>query len=367
MRFSSKRAIIIGSACARKGRSMNVPDWFTEFIWLLCCPLAWMISWVLTALLIRGAPSLGLVDYPNERKVHTQPTPRGGGIAFFVAAMGTPLLFSLGHWQWLFAAGIFGLGLLDDLRPLPWPVRLVIQIALVSVAVLTSLPPAWWLVRVAAILWITAMVNAFNMLDNMDALSGGVAGIAAGILALIALLGESPIRAEWGPFLVLFFALSGFAYFNHPPARIFMGDAGSTFLGFVLGLGSLQLTWRAAGPSWWWLVPPCILAVPCYDLLTVVLLRLSQGRSPFHADKQHLSHRLVGRGLSGWTAVRAIYLLALASGASGVLLYAVSTWAMACVVVGQLVLWWIALAVMEFATKEPSHDAQTQNGGKTRS
>jgi UDP-GlcNAc:undecaprenyl-phosphate GlcNAc-1-phosphate transferase len=156
-------------------------------------------------------------------------------------------------------------------------------------------------------------------------------------------------------------ALLGFLWFNRPPARIFMGDAGSTFLGFALGLGSVQVVWREGGPSWSWLVPPCILAVPCYDLLSVVLLRLSQGRSPFHADKQHLSHRLVGRGLSSWTAVRVIYLFALASGVSGVILYGVRDSLMAGLVVGQLAAWWIALAVMEFAAKEPRHDKKTQD------
>jgi len=306
--------------------------------------------------LIRAAPRLGLVDYPKENRFHTRATPRGGGIAIFVAVGITLLLFALGEWQWFLAAGIFVLGLVDDLRPLPWQVRLVIQLAVAVAAVLLVLPPASWPVRALAVLWITAMVNAFNMLDNIDALSGGVAWIAAAFLAGLTWLGDTPALAEWGPFVVLVGAVSGFLWFNIPPARIFMGDAGSTFLGFVLGLGSVQVVQRTNTEPWWWLVPPCILAVPCYDQLTVVLLRLSQGRSPFHGDKQHLSHRLVRRGLSGWTAVRVIYLLALASGASGVLLYAVSSWIMAAVVVGQLALWWIALALMEFATKEPGHD-----------
>jgi UDP-GlcNAc:undecaprenyl-phosphate GlcNAc-1-phosphate transferase len=106
------------------------------------------------------------------------------------------------------------------------------------------------------------------------------------------------------------------------------------------------------------------LAVPCYDLLSVVLLRLSQGRSPFHADKQHLSHRLAGRGLSNWTAVRVIYLLALASGTSGLILYLVRDGMIVGLIVGQLAIWWIALAVMEFVTKEHRHDTQAQNNGK---
>src|SRR5262249_39514657 len=223
-------------------------------------------------------------------------------------------------------------------------------------AVLFCLPPASWPIRAAAVMWIAALINAFNMLDNMDALSGGVAWIAAGFLAAASLT-----RAEWGPFVILLGALSGFLWFNRPPARIFMGDAGSTFLGFTLGVSSVQVALREGGPPWSPAVPLCILAVPCYDLVSVVLLRLSQGRSPFHADKQHLSHRLVGRGLRGWTAVRVIYLLALAGGASGLILYAVATWTEAGRVVGHLGIWWTALPVTEFAPKESCHVAQTKN------
>jgi UDP-GlcNAc:undecaprenyl-phosphate GlcNAc-1-phosphate transferase len=336
--------------------------------WLFCCPLA--ISWLLTVLLIRWAPRLGLVDYPSERKVHVQPTPRGGGLAIFIAVLVVSYLLSAIGYQTLLGAVILLLGLLDDLRPLPWPIRLIVQFAVSFVSLFLCLPSCPGIVQAAvvwaAVLWITGIINAFNMLDNMDALSSGVAWIASGFLALLAFDGAPKMDGGCGMFLALMGALSGFLWFNRPPARIFMGDAGSTFLGFTIGLGSLQVILRPGGPSWWhWLVPLCILAVPCYDLLSVVLLRLSQGRSPFHADKQHLSHRLVGRGLSNWTAVRVIYLLAVASGTSGVLLYLVRDGIMASLIVGQFALWWIALAVMEFATKEHGHDTQTQNSGKT--
>ena len=92
--------------------------------------------------------------------------------------------------------------------------------------------------------WIAGLINAFNMLDNMDALSGGVAWIAAGFLAVVPWLVGRPAVEEWGPYVILMGALSGFLWFNHPPARIFMGDAGSTFLGFMLGLGSVQAALR---------------------------------------------------------------------------------------------------------------------------
>jgi len=330
--------------------------------WLFGLPLA--ISWLLTALLIRWAPRLGLVDYPSDRKVHVQPTPRGGGLAIFAAVLAVSFQLSVLSSQTLLATVILLLGLLDDLRPLPWPIRLIVQFAVSFFAVFLCLPPCPWFIRAAAVVWIAGLINAFNMLDNMDALSGGIAWIAAGFLAVLSWLGAREAIAEWGMFVALMGALSGFLWFNRPPARIFMGDAGSTFLGFTIGLGSLQVILREEGSPWRWLVPPCILAVPCYDLVSVVLLRLSQGRSPFHADKQHLSHRLANRGLSNWTGVRVIYLLALASGASGVILYVVRDWTTAGMIVGQLAVWWLALAVMEFATKEHRYDTQAQNAGK---
>jgi UDP-GlcNAc:undecaprenyl-phosphate GlcNAc-1-phosphate transferase len=349
---------------------MNVTEWLSAGR-LFFYPLA--LSYLLTMLLIRWALRLGLVDHPNERKVHTRPTPRAGGLAIFAAVTAISYPLSAFSYQMLLGTVILVLGFLDDLRPLPWQIRLIIQLAISSLAVIFCLPPCPWFIRTAAVVWIAGLINAFNMLDNMDALSGGVAWIAAGFLAVVPWLswragGVNPLLppvAEWGTYVILMGALSGFLWFNHPPARIFMGDAGSTFLGFTIGLGSVQVVLRDGGPSWSWIVPPCILAVPCYDLLSVVLLRLSQGRSPFHADKQHLSHRLVARGLSGWTAVRVIYLLALASGASGVILYAVKDGITAGLVAGQFAAWWTALAVMEFATKEPGHDTQTKNPGNT--
>ncbi len=342
-----------------------MPDSIRWLAWSFGFPLA--VSWLLTSLLIRWAPRLGLIDYPSERKVHIQPTPRGGGLAIFIAVILATLPASASFSQfpvfvrlWLLAGSIVLLGLLDDLRPLPWQIRLVVQLGVSACAAIFFLPAGPWFLRAATAVWIAGLINAFNMLDNMDALSGGVAWIAAGFLAVVVWVGTPASKGEWMLFTALMGALSGFLWFNRPPARIFMGDAGSTFLGFMLGLGSVQAIVHEAGPSWSWLVLPCILAVPCYDMLSVVLLRLSQGRSPFHADKQHLSHRLAGRGLSNWTAVRVIYLFALASGMSGVILYVVRDEWIAGLIVGQLAAWWIALAVIEFTAKERHHDTQAQ-------
>jgi UDP-GlcNAc:undecaprenyl-phosphate GlcNAc-1-phosphate transferase len=122
------------------------------------------------------------------------------------------------------------------------------------------------------------------------------------------------------PYLMVAGALLGFLCFNRPPARIYLGDAGSTLLGFFFGIRSLQDGYAAPDAAESWAVPLCLLAVPWYDLITVVLLRLSQRRSPFHADKQHLSHRLVDAGLSTRGAVATIIVLTLASGVAGLYL-----------------------------------------------
>jgi UDP-GlcNAc:undecaprenyl-phosphate GlcNAc-1-phosphate transferase len=293
---------------------------------VLCLvPLA--VSWLLTAVLVRLAPRLGLVDMPDPRKVHRVPTPRAGGLAI-VAGVGAGVALlpwlapsvALLDLRWTWGLAVIVLGLVDDLRPLPWPLRLGVQtlVAALAVPVLDTGLPAW-LTRALAVAWTVGLVNAFNMLDNMDLLSAGTAWVAAGCLALSSLWGgPDPV-----PCLLLFGAVAGFLWWNRPPARIFMGDAGSTYLGFFLALTSLELPARGGQP-WRWAVPAVILAVPWYDLVAVVWLRLSQGRSPFHADRQHLSHRLVAAGWSGPAAVRLIHLLALACGAAGLVLYGVS-------------------------------------------
>jgi len=314
-----------------------------------------LISWVLTAGFLRLGPRIGLVDEPNVRKVHTQRTPRGGGLAIYVALAISALLFSSareGEAIRILGLGlvIVLLGLFDDLHPLPWQLRLGVQTA-VAVAAVISLPiHAGWYIQVGAVLWIVGLTNAFNMLDNMDALSAGVAWIVAGLLGAARLLRSGEGGDGWeGTMLSLAFmgALTGFLWFNWPPARIFMGDAGSTFLGFFLGVSSLEMNVEHG------LVPQrlgaalCILAVPWYDLASVVALRVWQGRSPFHADKQHLSHRLVQLGLKSPIAVRVIYLLGLASGVSGLLLDDVSP--SGAILVGvQLACWWLAIAIIEY-------------------
>jgi UDP-GlcNAc:undecaprenyl-phosphate GlcNAc-1-phosphate transferase len=316
------------------------------------------LSLVLTALMRRAAPRLGLVDHPGASKVHTRPTPKGGGLALYAAVAVTACLGPGGLDRRLLlllgvGLGIVLLGLADDLRPLPWQLRLVVHAAAALAAVGLWPAAAGWPARLLGAFWVVALLNALNLLDNMDALAGSVACIGAGFLA--AALALHPAAGAGGqPAAVLVMvmgATTGFLWFNRPPARIFLGDAGSTFLGFALGLASLDLAFGEAGVPWAWAVPPCVLAVPCYDTASVVLIRLRQGRSPFHGDKQHLSHRLVGAGLSPPAAVGVIDLLALASGAAGLVLSGAGDGRVAALVGVAVACGWAALAAVEWGLR----------------
>jgi UDP-GlcNAc:undecaprenyl-phosphate GlcNAc-1-phosphate transferase len=325
--------------------------------------LAFCISWLLTKLMIRWAPRLGLVDEPSQRKVHLRTIPLGGGVAIFAGVA----LVSLLPWSWstahLVLVGLGGglalVGLLDDMRSLPWQIRLGIQ-GLAAVLAVTLMWMVGWqdedqsllqrpllLPAAVAIIWIVGLTNAFNMLDNMDALSAGVASIVSALLVVAAMLQPNSVEAGLaGPALILLGSALGFLCFNRPPARIFMGDAGSTFLGFYLGTWILRSDPTASGFLRIWLLGVWLMAIPWYDLGTVVILRLSQGQSPFHADKQHLSHRLTWLGLSRARAAGIIHLLTLAGGAIGLLLY---QWAGvdAGWLGGLVVVWWVVLLTAE--------------------
>src|SRR5579884_1789066 len=317
---------------------------------LLAFAVALALSLALTALLIRLAPRLRLIDLPDPRKVHTRPTPRAGGLAIFAAFLAAALVPaqswpSAAVWLALVGFPVVLLGLADDLRPLPWQLRLVVQFAVAAAAAWLLLPSASPLWLALAVLWIATLVNAFNMLDNMDALSAGTAAVAVAVIVLAG--GDAPTG------LGLLGAVLGFLWFNRPPARLFMGDAGSTFLGFAVGVGTARLTLADGAAPWSPLAALAVCAVPCYDCASVVLIRLREGRSPFHADKRHLSHRFVARGLRPPWAVGVIHVLALASGVCGLLLYNVRDWPTALLAFGQLALWWGALALIELRTATP--------------
>ena len=183
-----------------------------------------------------------------------------------------------------------------------------------------------WLDWAFSVIWIVGLVNSLNMLDNMDGLSAGVAAIAAAMLAAVMLTTPRPDNNQpqlfvAGLLLVILGSLLGFLWHNRPPARLFMGDAGSYLVGYLLA--AITLTGTFAGgavPKHAMLAPLCVLAVPLYDTLSVVLIRLRSGRSPVVGDQSHFSHRLVRLGMTPAQAVLTIYLATATCGLGALLL-----------------------------------------------
>ncbi|MDX2038003.1 MAG: MraY family glycosyltransferase [Isosphaeraceae bacterium] len=310
--------------------------------------IAFVVSERLTRLMRFVAPRLGFVDKPGGRKAHKAPTPLGGGVAIW---MTTLIVLGAGaavaavvpdrlppelaiHLAGLFEKGpllgfVLGLatlimlmGLADDRVGLGWKLRIGVQtalsIALVASGVrITLFPPfdAPLFGSVITVLWIVGLTNSFNFLDNMDGLAAGV-GLIAAVLFAVAQL---EVGGLFVPivFFVLAGALGGFLVHNRAPARIFMGDGGSNFLGFMVGtltvIGTFTRPELGFSP-YAVLAPLLVMAVPLYDTTSVVIIRIREGRSPFQADRRHFSHRLVDRGLTPVQAVRTIYLVTLAGG-----------------------------------------------------
>jgi UDP-GlcNAc:undecaprenyl-phosphate/decaprenyl-phosphate GlcNAc-1-phosphate transferase len=355
-----------------------------------------MVSCAAAYVVRRRAAGWGLIDQPGHRKVHQNPTPLGGGLAIWLGVV-LPLaagqgvlwlvqsgwlqandlprfvrphldgLMAQSHRLWLLVlAGtvLMLLGLADDLKGLDWRFRLGVQVAVASVVVwqgwrITLFVDAPLLTGAITVMWIVALINSFNMLDNMDALSGGVATIAAAMLAGLVLAAPdaetgNPQLFVAGFLLVMVGAVLGFLWHNRPPARLFMGDAGSYFLGFWLALATIMASFTGGRlPTHAILAPLLILAVPLYDMLTVLWIRRREGRSLFVGDKSHFSHRLVKLGLTKGQAVLTIYLTTATCGLGAFLLHQVDTVGAAIVVL--LVLCVLTLiAVLETAGRKGS-------------
>ncbi|MCP4175399.1 MAG: undecaprenyl/decaprenyl-phosphate alpha-N-acetylglucosaminyl 1-phosphate transferase [Fuerstiella sp.] len=324
---------------------------------------AFITSLLLTPMIRRLAPPMGLVDQPGLRKVHVTPTPMGGGIAVFLGLL-VPILLvvfagdlirlapaALAELRsgissdmvlrqqaigiMVGAVVLFTMGLADDRWNLSWRLRLGVQV-LVALGVTQSGVRATvfvaqpWIGVMITVLWIMVLTNAMNFLDNMDGLSAGI-GVIASLLSvgILLLMVPQPHWAVAFGLLLLAGSLSGFLCWNRPPASIFMGDSGSNLVGFLLATLTVSGTFyqvETSGSRHVILAPLCILAIPLYDFLTVILIRLKDGRSPFHGDKSHFSHRLVELGLRPARAVLTIYMATLMTGLGGLLLYKVADW-----------------------------------------
>jgi UDP-GlcNAc:undecaprenyl-phosphate GlcNAc-1-phosphate transferase len=259
---------------------------------------------------------MGFVDAPAQRKMHSTPMPLLGGIAIFAGAFVAVLIFARQlptSIAGVLLAGsvVAAVGLVDDSRQLPAWVKLAAQLAgaiiLIYYGIRVRLPVPDPVNYAITFIWLAGISNAINFLDNMDGLSAGVSGVAASFILLLGLQNEQFLVAALAAALVG--ACFGFLRHNFQPARIFMGDAGALFLGFLLAVLGIQLRFPDNVNFVTWMVPVFILGVPIFDMGLVVYSRLRRGLSPNTAGKDHLSHRLVDRGLSQREAVLGLYLL----------------------------------------------------------
>ncbi len=341
---------------------------------------AFVISLIAVGVVKRYAGALGLLDKPNARKVHTVPVPLGGGIGIWIGLTGTFLIGTIGlffitsntsiglSWLparlvehlpglaskagqiWVLIGGgtiLAFLGLLDDRFSLAWQIRLGVEFIVAGSVVywqnlqLTAFIGIPWLTSLLSVFWIVMLINSFNMLDNMDALSGGVAAIIGSMLALMLMIAPaSGVTPQGQPqlfvaamLLVLVGALLGFLLHNWPPATIFMGDAGSYLVGYWIAIASLLSTYTGArgDTPHAVLAPLCVLAIPLYDMASVIWIRIREGRSPFQADKRHFSHRLVELGMTKKQAVITIYLATVTCSLGALLLPRTDIWGAAIV------------------------------------
>jgi UDP-GlcNAc:undecaprenyl-phosphate GlcNAc-1-phosphate transferase len=286
------------------------------------------------AILARLAPSLGLVDHPGGRRDHAHPIPLVGGLAIFLAMAASFALF--GQPQLAYIAGatlLVGVGALDDVHKLRVSLRLGAQIiAAIAMIVLGGVelrtvgdllghgPIGLWIfIFPMTIFAVVGVINSLNMIDGMDGLGGGVAFIALLWYAAVAYL-----QGMDGVYLAILLhaaAVAAFLAFNlrlpgRSHARAFLGDAGSTLLGFLLGWLAVDLT-QGPGRSFPPICALWVVLLPLADCVSLMSRRIKAGRSPFAADSRHIHHYLQARGLSWGQTLAVLLSLSVTFGAVG--------------------------------------------------
>jgi UDP-GlcNAc:undecaprenyl-phosphate GlcNAc-1-phosphate transferase len=296
---------------------------------LLIFVAALLLAGAATPVAQRIAPFLGIMDKPNARKIHVQPMPRLGGAAIYVATIAALLILGQQQEVMQFFGILIGAtivsfcGLWDDRRSLSPILKLVVQTAaaliLYSTGVSVAILPHPLLNFGATLLWVVGITNAFNLLDNMDGLSGGVSAVASLFFLVLAITSKQVLVGSLSA--ALLGACAGFLLYNFNPASIFMGDSGSLFIGFMLAALGIKLRFPDHPTTITWMIPVLVLGVPIFDTTLVTISRLLRGKNPLSTPGQdHLSHRLVTRGLTHREAVLVIYLICGGLGVAGMLI-----------------------------------------------
>ena len=300
--------------------------------------VAALIAFISTPVVKNLAYKVGAVDVPKDnRRMHKRPIPRLGGLAIFFGFILSVLIFlplddGL-RGMLLGSVIIVVLGIFDDIYALPAKPKFLIQIAASLIAVLMgnkitilsnpnvfSDNPIWelgWLSIPVSVIWIVAITNAVNLIDGLDGLACGVSTISALTMLVIALCVSDPTVA------ILMAALSGacigFLPYNLNPAKIFMGDTGATFLGFIMATASIDGLFKFYNVISF-AVPFLMLGLPIFDTCSAIVRRVSHGQSPMTADRSHIHHKLIDMGFSQKQAVAVLYIISAILGLSAVVL-----------------------------------------------
>ena len=303
--------------------------------------IAFIFTFATTPVVRRLAYKIGAVDIPKDkRRVHKRPTPRIGGLAilfgFLVAVMSFNDDWSKSTIAILIGVAILGvLGIIDDCKELDAKLKFVVQIIAALVVVLYGdirisvfsnpnvfsenpfliLPP--WASIIITVLWIVFMTNAVNFIDGLDGLAAGVSAIMSMSLVFIAMTYHEYTIAIMG--VALMGSCFGFLPFNFNPAKIFMGDTGSTFLGFMLAVLSVQGMFKSYAVISF-AVPILMLGLPLFDASFAMVRRVMNGKSPMVADRGHLHHRLYDMGFSQKQTVFILYAISGVLGITAILL-----------------------------------------------
>lgn len=304
----------------------------------LALVVALVVSFLASPVVKAFAYKVGAIDVPKDnRRMHHIPIPRLGGLAIFLGFIVSILLFAKMTNQFrsilLGAVIIVVLGVVDDITPLPAKFKFMIQIGAALIPTLNGVqihvlsnpnlfsPNPYWDMGVLSIpvtvLWIVAITNAVNLIDGLDGLAIGVSAISATTVLVISLLvSEVQVAVVMA---ALVGACVGFMPYNLNPAKMFMGDTGATFLGYILACMSVEGLFK----SWAiisFAVPFLILGLPIFDTAFAILRRLAHGQSPMQADRSHIHHRLIDMGLNQKQAVATLYVISAILGLSAVVL-----------------------------------------------
>ena len=307
---------------------------------ILTFVVAFAFSFASTPIVYRLAYRVGAIDVPKDgRRMHKKPIPRLGGLAIIFGFAVSICCFA--HFSRALIATLCGafiiavMGIIDDCKNLSAKLKFLIQIAAalvviiggnIRITVLTNpnifssdpyivLP--WWLSISTTVIWIVFITNAVNFIDGLDGLAAGVSAILSVRLVFIALIIQEYSEAIIG--LALMGACFGFLPFNFNPAKIFMGDTGSTFLGFMLATLSIQGVFKSYAIITF-AVPLLILGLPLFDALFAMIRRIWKGQSPMVADRGHLHHRLIDMGFSQKQTVFILYAISAVLGITAVVL-----------------------------------------------